>query len=296
MTDCTDIQARLAEEGVEAATRDEIKRHLTDCVDCTEVLDDLRRLEAAFDELPAHDASDALVAKTLAAVRRDGAAPKAWPWQRGLAASLAASVVIAAAVGITLRFDHPQDQYAMSDLRQNKYGYAAPSTNRKLSLQTVAEQEPSSSLSKSESQAQPAPQAESFEMTELAQKKAPEDAYRSELNEEIGREIDVIAELESRSRQELVGEKAKADNRLDEVDAPANEINSRGDMPSPVKSGERQRLLGGARSNMPKELESLDRESVVSEDSFADDKSLSAQLRDETRAAGQAGAHHRRGR
>jgi hypothetical protein len=109
MNRCDAIQRRLAEDGVAAALSDaELQRHVEDCADCKAVLEDLRRLETALDQLPAHDATDALVASTLEAVR--GASSEARPsrmagfQRRHLAAVLAATVVIAATIGLSQNF------------------------------------------------------------------------------------------------------------------------------------------------------------------------------------------------
>jgi Ca-activated chloride channel family protein len=106
MSKCDAIRKRLADEGVLAADVAEIKRHLDDCADCTRFLEELRRLEAALDELPAEDAPDALVAETLAAVRQAASAPatpsRPGRTQRYAAMGLAASLLIATAVGLSL--------------------------------------------------------------------------------------------------------------------------------------------------------------------------------------------------
>ena len=78
MSNCDAIRERLADEGVEAADAVvEIKHHLEGCADCTRFLDELRQVEDALQDLPPHDAPDALVAETLRAVRRAAEAQKA---------------------------------------------------------------------------------------------------------------------------------------------------------------------------------------------------------------------------
>ena len=71
MITCDAIQDHLAEIGAEALKGDEaLANHVAGCDACTAFLDDLRRLDAALDDLPEGDASDALVAATLAKVRQ----------------------------------------------------------------------------------------------------------------------------------------------------------------------------------------------------------------------------------
>jgi Ca-activated chloride channel family protein len=105
MTKCNDIQDRLAEEGAALAQRDDtVRGHIEGCADCSAFLENLTRVESALRDLPDHDAPDALVAKTLGAVRQaqgEDAARPGLPFpRRGLAAALAASVVIVASLGI----------------------------------------------------------------------------------------------------------------------------------------------------------------------------------------------------
>ena len=106
MNSCDATQRRLAEEGAEFLQHDaEAARHVGGCADCTRFLVDLERLEATLGAMPAHDAPDALVADTLSAVRAAGpidqrpARPS--PRRLRLAGALAASVVIAATIGLT---------------------------------------------------------------------------------------------------------------------------------------------------------------------------------------------------
>jgi len=106
MSKCDEIRERLAEEGVEAAeSLTEIKRHLEACPDCTRFFDELVRVDAALADLPPQDAPDELVADTLRAVRAaaaDQAPPRPFTVQRYVGLGLAASVVIAAGLGLTL--------------------------------------------------------------------------------------------------------------------------------------------------------------------------------------------------
>ena len=105
MTDCSAIQNRLAEQGAAALDPDaELRRHVADCAACTRFLADLRQVESAIGQLPLHDAPDSVVADTLHAVRRaprDDRATAAFDPNRGrLAGTLAAALVLAAAVGL----------------------------------------------------------------------------------------------------------------------------------------------------------------------------------------------------
>ena len=105
MTKCNDIQDRLAEEGAAIAQHDDsIRGHIEGCAECAAFLETLTRVESALRDLPDQDAPDALVAETLEAVRRaqgDRTARSIRPIpRRGLAAALAASVVILATIGV----------------------------------------------------------------------------------------------------------------------------------------------------------------------------------------------------
>lgn len=273
MIDCPHVQACLAEEGVAAATREEIKRHIEGCAACSQVLDDLRRLEAALDELPTEDASDALVAKTLAAVRQDQAKPKAWPWQRSLATGLAASVVIAAAVGLTMRVYQPNQQLAMVAKDEVSRAENSESVMEQVAVIPESEEEPSLQLQSQRNEPLPAPaeeRAAGFEVSQLAQKKAEESLYRSEANEQGARELDVIAQLEARTGAQAAGAKGKADRRLD--DAPLQKS---------LGSGERQSLFGGTLRGLETQLENLAAEPVRPKETLTDEKSPRAKSRDE---------------
>jgi hypothetical protein len=111
MTICDSVQQQLAEAGVEAAEAEDIARHLEGCDDCSKFLADLQTIDAGLLELTAHDAPDALVAETLAAVRAAGK-PEATPArpghrQRWLARGLAGGAVIAASLALTLNLIDP---------------------------------------------------------------------------------------------------------------------------------------------------------------------------------------------
>jgi hypothetical protein len=105
MNTCDAIQQRLAEAGLEGIQGDaEALSHLESCDDCTEVLARLSELDLAFSQLPQHDAPDALVDATLAAVRRAPRGSTMSNWATGnrrvLAGALAASVIFAAGLGV----------------------------------------------------------------------------------------------------------------------------------------------------------------------------------------------------
>jgi hypothetical protein len=109
MTSCDAIRQRLAEDGVEAAElHADIRRHLEVCTPCTTFLAQMRALDSALDELPSHDASDDLVADTLRAVRQaageDPAPARPSTTRHYLAGGLAASVVIAASLGLMMNY------------------------------------------------------------------------------------------------------------------------------------------------------------------------------------------------
>ncbi len=106
MTSCEAVQDRLAELGAAAAQEDEALRgHLEGCADCQAVQAALEELDAGLAGLADQDAPDALVDKTLAAVRTASqAGPLAKstrsinrPW---LAGAMAASLVVLASAAL----------------------------------------------------------------------------------------------------------------------------------------------------------------------------------------------------
>ena len=124
MISCDAVRERLAAEGVEAAELvAEIKHHLDGCADCTKFLGEQRSLESALRDLPHHDAPDAVVAETLRAVRQAAEAESrpARPGgaQRTIAAALAASVVIAAGLGLTYSLLEPAYQMVAANRVQS---------------------------------------------------------------------------------------------------------------------------------------------------------------------------------
>jgi Ca-activated chloride channel family protein len=107
MTSCDANRERMAELGADAAQADEaVREHLAGCDPCTAFLADLAKIDAGLQTLPEHDASDALVAETLQAVRKAaqaGAPPARVPFaRRQVAMALAASVVAVAALGLSV--------------------------------------------------------------------------------------------------------------------------------------------------------------------------------------------------
>jgi hypothetical protein len=101
---CDSVQERLAELGAAALDDAETRRHVSGCPDCTRVLEDLRRVDAALEDLPSPDAPDVLVEATLRAVRRADGKEGQSGWSRGkrrfVASALAASLVVVASLGV----------------------------------------------------------------------------------------------------------------------------------------------------------------------------------------------------
>ena len=106
MSPCDSIQERLAEEGAALLQQDaDLRRHEEGCAECKAFLEALTQIKSDLQRVPVHDAPGALVANTLHAVRRaaDKQRGSEWdgPQRRRLAGALAASVVIAAVLGLT---------------------------------------------------------------------------------------------------------------------------------------------------------------------------------------------------
>ena len=244
MSKCDDIRARLAEDGATATgttgaagTVIEIKRHLETCADCARFAAELERVDRALADLPDHDAPDALVAETLGAVRAaaaaESAAARPFRVQRYAGLGLAASVVVAAVLGLTLSREWLQSQRPMmAEAPAPKTLDAYDRDEAKDQLERGAQAPESQSFASRENEplgesvtgtgAGIASETESFEMADLAQKKAELRAERREGEEELYRhagelrnveglpaELDVIAQLEAQGRQRESGRTSK---------------------------------------------------------------------------------------
>jgi len=237
MSKCDAIRERLAEEGVEAAgTVIEIKHHLDGCADCTRFLGELSQVEAGLADLPPHDAPDALVAETLRAVRAaaetDQTPARPFTVQRYVGVGLAASVVIAAGLGLTFSREWLDSQQVMvadmpadpnADFYVDRTGDRDAARDR-LARGAQAPESQSFALRENEAAAVTSTGAdivsetESFEIAELAQKKAELKSERREGEEDLFRnagdplsveglpaELDIIAQLEAQSRNREKG-------------------------------------------------------------------------------------------
>ena len=102
MMTCDAVQERLAELGRAAAMENPaLSDHLANCADCQALLAALEMVDAGLAELDSFDAPDALVAKTLEAVKRADRPARGWslnrPW---IAGAMAASLVVLASAGL----------------------------------------------------------------------------------------------------------------------------------------------------------------------------------------------------
>ncbi len=158
MTSCDAIRQRLAEDGIEAAEpRAEIRHHLEACTPCTEFLGRLRAVDSALEKLPSHDASDALVADTLRAVRQDPA-PAVIPAlartsiaRHYLAGGLAASVVIIASLGLMMNYlDISSQRLQVADAEIEAAGDRSDRAKDQLALGPAVEKSPAPVLRESE--------------------------------------------------------------------------------------------------------------------------------------------------
>ncbi len=205
MSSCKAIRERLAEAGAEAVDElPEVKRHLEGCAACSGFLADLRRIEAALEDLPPHDAPDALVAATLRAVRHAAnehpVPERPANGQRYLAVGLAASVVIAAGLALTMSFPETSNDFFVANRQPVVPGDDRHGSRDRLARGPVAKETPLSSqrvseLVDGEVAAQPkggyarpdsamvggslsGDISETFETAQLGSKKAKQDAYR----------------------------------------------------------------------------------------------------------------------
>jgi hypothetical protein len=151
MTSCDAIRQRLAEDGAEAAElHADIRQHLAACATCTNFLAQLRAVDSGLEALPSHDASDALVADTLRAVRqaagKDPAPPRPSNTRRYLAGGLAASVVIVASLGLMMNYldiSSQRMQLADAELEEPRDGLGR--AENQIALGPVAEKAPAPS-------------------------------------------------------------------------------------------------------------------------------------------------------
>ena len=232
---CETIREWLAEDGLEAAGLPEVASHLEGCADCTSFLAALRRVEAGLRDVAMPDATDALAADTLRAVRRvardggvgDGGAPaRPGDRDRWLAAGLAASVLIATGVGLNSGFD------ALSYMKATVNRTLLASFDELLYVETqvtrgpVAETE--SSASRRGDAAQPKSNAGGPVASPPAEKKQVTDDLRrgreaggvagapaeTPTEKEFGRERDIIALLDAEDRHRQTGQRG-ALNRLE---------------------------------------------------------------------------------
>ena len=229
MSTCDAIRERLAESGAEAAENAvEIRHHLEGCADCTRFLDELSQVEAGIANLPTHDAPDALVAETLSAVRAAAGAektpPRPFTVQRYVGLGLAASVVIAAGLGLTLSREWLNSQRQMVAEAPAPQSTAVTDRDEAKDRLARSAQSPESlSLTlrdnlPAETEGETVARTESFEMAELGQKKGEVEAARREGEEDLFRhagepqsveglssELDVIAQLDAQGRHRETG-------------------------------------------------------------------------------------------
>ena len=142
MITCETVQERLAEIGAEALREDvELARHTAGCAACSAFLEDIRQLDAALAALPEADAPDELVAATLEKVRQaevPHGKPQGFSVRRPqIAAALAACVVLAASVGLTMTYLQSSD-----GIQYFKVATEAPSPSVSRSEEQLAEAAP----------------------------------------------------------------------------------------------------------------------------------------------------------
>ena len=346
MSHCDAIRERLADEGVEAADEVvEIKRHLESCAPCSRFLDELRRVGSALRDLPPVDAPDAVVADTLRAVREAADKPDAPArpsfTQRYVAAGLAASVVIAAGLGLTFSFLEPSSQIVVANrnLEEEARGDLDGAKDQ-LAMGPVAEEVPASTLreselagagtgaelsgaykksesTKTESRDLGDDVTETFETAQRGLKRAELDEYRLQQegerlygktsyfgyaaqplsDEEVDRELDVIALLEGRLSDRQGGARAAQEPleegselarivELEEHDAPAATTSGTASTAKQkgLSSGAGQ-IVSDLRANKPQAREKADNDAPESQADFADDKNVQTKAQDEDAGA-----------
>lgn len=221
MMSCEAVRQRLAEDGIEAAERQaEVRRHLEGCADCRRVRDALARVDGALAELPGQDAPDPLVAGTLEAVRRaakEGTpSHRPGPGMRYLAGGLAASVVIAAGLGLSLGLLDPLYQ-SQTGGREFAQLPQAPA-EQQLAQGPVAQNKPSSSLRSNELPASEAETAASRLSGAAGQAQSEGAGDRSEYFE-TARRAEKKAAVAGEYRAKREGQEVLATREL--LDAPA---------------------------------------------------------------------------
>jgi Ca-activated chloride channel family protein len=156
MTSCDAIRQRLAEDGAEAAElHADIRHHLEACASCTNFLAQLQTVDSALEALPCHDASDALVADTLRAVRqaadKDPAPARPSTTRRYLAGGLAASVVVVASLGLMMNYlDLSSQRMQIADAELDEPRDGLGRVKDQIALGPVAEKAPAPSQRGSE--------------------------------------------------------------------------------------------------------------------------------------------------
>jgi len=352
MSNCDAIRERLAEEGVDAAENVvEIKRHLEGCDACTDFLNDLHRIESGLQDLPSYDASDAVVADTLRAVRQaameQDAPGNPGTTQRYVAAGLAASVVIAAGLGLTLSFREPSYETAVANLEVVDRSSDLDGAGDQLARGPVSNELPSSILRESqpvgsktgaqsggayeESGSEAALKndsgddiTESFETAQRGlQKKSEVGEHRSQRegerrtagqddfsfadqplsDEEVDRELDVIAQLEAQLFDRQRGAR-DAQNRLEEGSELARIFEPEEQAepvttPSGAASNAKQQglsgtgeIVGDLRANKPQAKGRTDNKASESESimPLAEDKNIRTKSKDKDAVADIAAA------
>ena len=129
MTICEDVQARLAEDGIEAVRAEpRLAEHLAGCQDCNAVAETLSALDTELAALPDIDAPDAAVAATLEAVAaRPVGSRSSRAGRRQIAGALAATLVLAAVFGVGQHLLRTSSHRTIAEL--NRADSAAPTDN-----------------------------------------------------------------------------------------------------------------------------------------------------------------------
>ncbi|MGI9301804.1 MAG: hypothetical protein ACR2RB_03720, partial [Gammaproteobacteria bacterium] len=112
---CDRIQQSIAEKGLEFVERSGAAReHLQSCAQCTQFLKSFTELQSGIEQLPEHDAPDALVEQTLQDVANAGAperkSARTKTRRSRLAPAMASATVILAMLGSTYHLVVPVDR------------------------------------------------------------------------------------------------------------------------------------------------------------------------------------------